>query len=78
MVMCAMDKMTGNYWELWGRRSTILNKVDRGGFTEKAIFHQRLKGGEGVSFADFWGRTSHAGLPRQGKFKGLAWGDQRD
>lgn len=76
MVMCAMDKITGNYWELWGRRSTILNKVDRGGFTEKTIFQQRLKGSEGVSFVDFWGRTFPGSS--NSKFKGLAWGDQRD
>ena len=45
---------------LWGRRNAVFNKVNRGRFTEKTIFRQRPKGGEGVSLVDFWGRIFQA------------------
>lgn len=45
---------------LWGRRNAVLNKVNKGRFTEKTIFRQRPKGGEGVSLVDFWGRIFQA------------------
>lgn len=45
MVMSNKDKITVEYWELWGR-NTISNKVDRERFTGKTIFQQRPEGGE--------------------------------
>lgn len=52
--MSGIGKITGDYWELWGGRSTILNKVDRERDSlRKTIFQQRLEEDEGVSHVDF-------------------------
>lgn len=52
---------------LWGRRNAVLNKVNRGRFTEKTVFRQRSKGGEGESLVDFWGRIFQAVVPASSK-----------